>query len=270
MILRSLFFILGTDFDDSFGGDPEPDPSLAYVNWHLHILVPAVLAILVVLLSWWIAHTLGVRSARRRVREAKKRAARDIYDVVRKKLDIALATNGAAQIERVKELHDVLKSRLDHVLSLRAMYGPRLEELETALSSDSGKIVTGKATPAKIQVAKGTEEHRVAVWKSLKGFKIFWDDEASVMKLIENAQSELLCENSNERFNFIEKYLLAQQNASIAASTQPSVEAVTGAPPSPPVPKSSSRDDEPPPPPPPPPSPPPKGKLPVHKRNMLA
>ncbi len=276
MILKAFFLLFDTDFDDSFGGDAEPDPDALYIDWHLHILVPFVLAVIIVLGCWWIAWAWGVRNARKRVLDARKRAAQDIYNVVRKRLDAALVAQGGTQIDRVRELRDVLQSRLSQVMALSVKPGKSLEALEKALTSDEGRISVSTSVAGKERVAMGSEEHRMVVWQALHKFKTFWDNEAGIVALIVACQDELAREDGLKYIEFLDRQAFEEQKAAGVAATVKlaqvkdavPVAAPAPAPVAPPQPKTEA-PDEPPPPPPAPPKPT-KGKLPAHKRNMLA
>ena len=193
MILNAIMALMSNNntFDGDFGDDPEPyglpfgfdiDP-----RWVTLILV----IVFVLIVAWVVSRAFGEMSAHRRVREAKRGAADAIYDEINHALDRALRAPGGMQIDRARELRDLVQARFSQAIALTTKPGKTLEGLEKALDESQGELKTHDSEAAKIKVAMASEEHRLVVWQSLQKFRIYWDRKAHILDLIEKAQHEL-------------------------------------------------------------------------------
>ncbi len=275
MILKAIMlFQSDNTFDGDFGDEPEPYSLTLGVDPHIYM--PALIAIFLILVVWVLARAFGEGAAHRKVRDAKRGAAEALYDEINAALDRALRAPGGYQLDKARELRDLVQARFGYVIALTTKPGKTLESLEKALESDEGKLETHASTAAKIKVAMASEEHRLVVWQSLQKFRQYWDRKEHILALIEAAQHEL----APRRNGAYELARLEQapppvktKKAEPIVVPPAAVAPIPEKPPeAPPEKTRSGDDDKPSPPPPPPPAPPPgRGKkLPAHKRNMLA
>ncbi len=276
MILRLALLALSPDdnLGGDFGDDPTTPDSLTLGSAFEPRLLVAVLVCAVLLFVVAVAaHYAGKMVARRRLVQGRVEIAEAMYDEIDRALNRALRAPGASQMDRVRELRDLLQARFGHVIALTNRPEKTRKALAEALDADGGKIKTHDSSPAKVKIAKASEEHRVLVWSQLQAFREFWDRKAEIIGMIVAAQGELVVEHPRWRLDKLER------EASVAGVTKPAVAAERAAdkatektPEKTPEKTETSKDDPPPPPPPPAPPPPSRSgkKLPAHKRNMLA
>ncbi len=279
MILKAIMlFQSNNTFDGDFGDEPEPYSLTLGVDPHIYM--PALIAIFLILVVWVLARAFGEGAAHRKVRDAKRGAAEALYEEINAALDRALRAPGGYQLDKARELRDLVQARFGYVIALTTKPGKTLESLEKALESDEGKLETHASTAAKVKVAMASEEHRLVVWQSLQKFRQYWDRKEHILALIEAAQHETgaapqrrLRTGQAGTGAAAVKTKKAEPIVVPPAAVAPIPEKSPEKPPeAPPEKTRSGDDDKPPPPPPPPPAPPPgRGKkLPAHKRNMLA
>ena len=275
MILKTAAMLLQSDnnFDGAFGDDPEPHELTLGLPFDAYDLLPILGAVCLLILVWVVAQAIGDMRAHRRLHDGKRAAAESLYDEIDAALNRALRAPGGYQLDKARELRDLVQARFGYVIALNTRPGKTLEGLEKALEADGGELETSTSTPAKIKVAMASEEHRLVVWQGLQKFRAYWDRKAHILALIEQAQHELAPRRSGA-------YALAQLEqkppearaapvvaaAAIVAAALADADAAAV----PPVPAPVKSDDDTPPPSPPPPPPGRGKKLPAHKRNMLA
>lgn len=182
--------LLNSDFGDEFGDDPTPP--LGGPAFHMdpfYLLGGAVLIGIVVGVIAAVMY-LAKHRAERRVRSDCEGSAKAIYDAVKWSLDEALRAPGSAILDRGREVADVLEARLGAVLALDGRAGKPLGELAKALKGE--KPAAKVEGPAKVKVARSTEDHAYQVWNALQALNSFWSDRTGVMTLLVAAQRELV------------------------------------------------------------------------------
>lgn len=273
MFLKAIMLAQSNNtFDGDFGDEPEPYSLTLGIDPHIYM--PLLIAIFLVLIVWVLARAFGEGAAHRKVRDGKRGAAEAIYNEINDALDRALRAPGGYQIDKARELRDLVQARFGQVIALTTKPGKSLEGLEKALEADGGKLETHASSPAKIKVAMASEEHRLVVWQGLQRFRQYWDRREHILSLIEAAQHEL----APRRNGAYELARLEQTPPPVTVKKAepivvPAAVAATTPAPAPEKPPEAAKapDDDTPSPPPPPAQPPKrKGALPAHKRNMLA
>ena len=293
--------VFNTDFGDEFGDDPTPP--LGGPAFHMdpiYLLGGAVIIGIIVGVIAAVMYT-AQRRAERRVRTDCEASAKAIYDCIKWYLDEALRAPGSSILDRGREVADVLEARLGAVLALDGRAGKPFGDLAKALK---GEKPPAKADgPAKVKVARSTEDHAYQVWNALQALNAFWSDRTRVMTLLVAAQRELVSMPAPlpvaaairpgallpVRADKVEKVKVAKPKSlwdeipdprrEKPKKIKPAKDAKPIVMPKPapspavtPTPQPAPQPDGPPDPP--PPAPPPSGKrkksLPAHKRNMLA
>ena len=295
MILFATALLFNTDFGDEFGDDATPP--VDGPGFHMdpvYLLGGAVLIGIVVGVIAAVMY-LAKHRAERRVRSDCEGSAKAIYDAVKWSLDDALRAPGSAILDRGREVADVLEARLGAVLALDGRAGKPFGDLAKALKGD--KPPAKVEGPAKVKVARSTEDHAYQVWNALQALNAFWSDRTTVMTLLVAAQRELVTMPAP-----LPQTPPLRLGAAVAGKTEAAkpkkAQSLWDEIPDPrrekpkkvkaarpivmpkPAPdtkadaKLDKKPDGPPDPPPPPPAPPPSGgrkkPLPAHKRNMLA
>ncbi len=207
MILKLAIAFLQQDngFGGDFGDEPQPYSltlGLPFDPRQLFILAAGIVLILVATL---IAHAAGKGAAHRRLFRDRLSIAESIYDEIDRALNRALRAAGASQMDRVRELRDLLQARFGHVIALTERPEKARKGLKEALDKDGGEIKTHDSKAAKVRVAKASEEHRVLVWQQLQRFREFWDQKDDVIRLIFAAQGELVVANPRYRLAQLEQ-----------------------------------------------------------------
>lgn len=297
--LFNLAFLFNTDFGDEFGDDPTPPVDGPGFHMDPVFLLGGAVVIGIVVGVIAAVMYLAKHRAERRVRTDCEGSAKAIYDAVKWSLDEALRAPGSAILDRGREVADVLEARLGAVLALDGRAGKPFGDLAKALKGD--KPPAKVEGPAKVKVARATEDHAYQVWNALQTLNAFWSDRTTVMTLLVAAQRELVTmpaplptapmirpgalvpagrdkveaakpKKAQSLWDEIPDPRRAKPKK--AAKVRPAAEAKPIVMPKPAPAPDAAKPDGPPDPPPPPPAPPPSGgrkkPLPAHKRNMLA
>jgi len=274
---------LDSDFDGAFNDAPAEayyaDPGIGYISPYLYMLVGAVLLSIIIAVA--IGAWLGRQRMKARLNDSKAKSVDYIYGSIKYAIEKALTARGLAIIEQGALVREEIHNRLGHVMALTDRPGKGLAALGKALP-EPGEPAAPK--PAKVKVAMTAEEQMVRVWEELNRLHVFWSDEAHVRGLIEAAQTELARKDAVAFVRDLEaRYVPDEQNrpwtrplsARKAAAAKVIAGALTDADkagdispvaPQPEAPAPAPEPD----PTPPAPAPKPRGKLPAHKRNMLA
>ncbi len=265
-------------FDSDFDGGPFGETDTSPIDGPGFHMDPVYLlggAVIIGIIVGVIAAVLYLAKNRAefRIRTDCAISSKSIYDCVKYHLDRALRAPGSSILDRGREVADVLEARLGSVLALDTRVGKPLGELSKALKGEKPKPKPDG--PAKVKVARSTDEHSLEVWKALQALNTFWSNKAAIIALLEAAQRELVTMPAKELKH---APLPAAAAAARAKAERERGERKKTKKPRPikvaqPIVMPKTEPDEPPPPTPAP--PPTRGKkkrkdLPAHKRNMLA
>jgi hypothetical protein len=252
-------------FEEPFDA-PDIDPTYygPHIDLWVLVLIGVVLGVLMAICAGGLY--AGRQRGLRRLAADRLASAEAIYASVRYYLDRALKSSGGVILERGREVGDLLEARLGYVLALTNKPGKIIQSLDKALEGQSTGPAPGPA-PAKVKVALPTDAHYLEVWKALQALNTYWSDKPKIIAMIIAAQDELERKPRKETKPSMRKpEAVAKAVAAAVAGALHDADKAGVAPVITPEPAPDPMPD----PTPPPPAPKPRGKLPAHKRNMLA
>lgn len=254
-------------FEEPFDA-PDIDPTYygPHIDLWVLVLIGVVLGVLMAICAGGLY--AGRQRGLRRLAVDRLASAEAIYASVRYYLDRALKSSGGVILERGREVGDLLEARLGYVLALTNKPGKIIQSLDKALEGKSTGPAPGPAL-AKVKVALPTDAHYLEVWKALQALNTYWSDKPKIIAMIIAAQDELERKPRKEIKPLLRKpEPVAQVVAAAVAGALNDADTAGRAPVL--TPDQTPNPNPDPDPTPPPPAPKPRGKLPAHKRNMLA
>lgn len=209
---------------DSF--TPAEDPNdFAYetVSYDLSLLFLAIVVALILAFLLWAAYAKGKSDTRKALRHQRLRSANNIYEAIKRAIDKVVVSTSGETYDAAKYLLSVIDERLGKTLNICGDLKKQIDPIKKAVEGktevkkgkdgEAGTILVpvnlnfggttpgtppvGIVSPAQVYTGKDSghlhyTEHWAAIRVSVDQLEGYWRNKAGVIKMITEAQEELL------------------------------------------------------------------------------